>query len=112
MPAAGQLATSAGTYGVADLTVASRVAEPRVVGLDPLPRARDYSDPVVVLGRLKKGRARESLRVVHVFQLTAELLHDTVTIARCGEPLRAGDLQWLPGLTGMPCEQCVLNSLA
>jgi hypothetical protein len=50
--------------------------------------------------------------VVHVFQLTAELLHDTVMIARCGEPLRAGDMQWLPGLTGMPCEQCVLGGLA
>jgi hypothetical protein len=49
--------------------------------------------------------------VVHVFQLTAELLDDTVMIARCGEPLRAGDMQWLPGLTGMPCERCVLGSL-
>jgi hypothetical protein len=112
MPVAGQVATGIGTYGVADLAVASRAAKPRGAVLDPLPPVRDYSEPLVVLGRLKPGRTRESLRVVHVFQLTAELLHDTVMIARCGEPLRAGDMQWLPGLTGMPCEQCVLGGLA
>lgn len=112
MPVVGQVVTSAETYGVADLTVASRATKPRGAVLDSLPPVRDYSDPVVVLGRLKPGRTRESLRVVHVFLLTAEVLHDTVAIARCGEPVRAGDMQWLLSLTGMPCEQCVLGSLA
>jgi hypothetical protein len=68
----------------------------------------DYSDQVILLGRLKPGTTRESLRVVHVFALAPDLLHSPVVTARCGEPLPANDMQWLPGLTGMPCEQCVM----
>jgi hypothetical protein len=47
--------------------------------------------------------------VVHVFPLARDLLRATVVTARCGMPLPACDLQWLPGLTGMPCEQCVMD---
>jgi len=83
----------------------------------PLPRTAplaapeppsDYSDQVVVLGRLKPGKIRESCRVVHVIQLVPDLLHNPVVTARCGAPLPTGDLQWLPGLRGMPCERCVM----
>jgi hypothetical protein len=68
----------------------------------------DYSDQVIVLGRLKPGKVRESCRVVHVFQVAPDLLHNPVVTARCGAPLPTCDLQWLPGLRGMPCEQCVM----
>lgn len=70
---------------------------------------RDYSDQVVVLARLKPGRALESRRVAHVFELASEVQPDTAVTARCGAELIVGDLQWLPGLAGMPCERCVLH---
>ena len=78
-----------------------------VVDVAGKPRS-DYSDQVILLGRLRAGKTRESLRVVHVFALVPDLLRNPVVTARCGEPLRANDMQWLPGLTGMPCEQCVM----
>jgi hypothetical protein len=79
---------------------------PRSVTAEPL---EDYSDDVILLGRLKAGTTSESRRVVHVFPLARDLLRATVVTARCGMPLPACDLQWLPGLTGMPCEQCVMD---
>jgi hypothetical protein len=78
--------------------------------IDVRPPATDYSKPVTILGRVKPGLVRETRRVVHAFLLVSEILPDILT-ARCGERLSAGDLQWLPALAGMPCEQCVLNSL-
>jgi hypothetical protein len=90
-----------------------QVAEPRPTvarraAIDTRQPQDDYSDPVIVLGRLKPGTARETQRVVHTFLLVRDLLHDAVVTARCGVRLAAGDLQWLPGMTGMPCEHCVM----
>lgn len=87
-----------------------RIAEPRTA-LDRAPSQPegDYSDEVIVLGRLKAGKTRESHRVVHVFLLVRDLLHSAVVTARCGAQLTTGDLQWLPRLAGMPCEQCVMT---
>lgn len=71
------------------------------------PSGRDYSDRAILLGRIKPGSAPESRRVVHVFELSPDLLHATMLIASCGAPLPVDDLQWLPRLAGMPCEECV-----
>lgn len=75
------------------------------------PPAPDYSDRTVILGRVKAGRALESRRVVHVFELSPDLLHATTLTACCGGTLPVDDLQWLPRLAGMPCERCVARSL-
>lgn len=95
----------------------------REVGLDvsqrtaqhgPAPRPaseRDYSDPLVVLGRIKPGHAPESRRLVHVFLLTPEARYAATLTARCGATLPADDIHWLPRLAGMPCEPCILDSL-
>jgi hypothetical protein len=89
-----------------------RIAEPKVTSsrtpvIDTGQSEDDYSEPVLLLGRLKAGTARESQRVVHTFLLVRDLLHSAVVTARCGAQLIAGDMQWLPGLAGMPCERCV-----
>lgn len=90
-----------------------QIAEPKVTSsrravLDAGQPQDDYSDPVMVLGRLKAGKTRESQRVVHTFLLVRDLLHTAVVTARCGAQLIAGDMQWLPRLAGMPCERCVM----
>jgi hypothetical protein len=81
--------------------------------IDSRPLTRDYSDEVVLLARLKPGRALESRRVVHVFALASEPVADYAALtARCGERLLVDDLHWLPALAGMPCESCVAHSVA
>jgi hypothetical protein len=72
--------------------------------------ARDYSEQTLLLGRLKSGTCRESQRVVHVFELAPDLRESPVVAARCGAKLLAGDLQWLPRFSGMPCERCVMTT--
>lgn len=77
----------------------------------PLPSSsRDYSERAILLGRIKAGRAPESRRVVHVFELSPSLRDATTVIACCGQDLAVDDLQWLPRLAGMPCEECVVRS--
>jgi hypothetical protein len=80
--------------------------------LDALPPASDYSSQPIILGRLKPGQARESHRVVHVFALTNEGPQATTLTARCGQRLLIADIQWLPRPIGMPCDRCLLRSLA
>jgi len=75
------------------------------------PATCDYSGELVVLGRVKVGRARESRRVVHVFALPSQAQRGITLRARCGERLPADDVQWLSGISGMPCELCVLRSM-
>jgi hypothetical protein len=91
-----------------------RIAEPRTAlastsAINTSQPKGDYSDEVIVLGRLKAGKTRESHRVVHVFLLVRDLLHNAVVTARCGARLTVSDMQWLPRLAGMPCEQCVMT---
>ena len=88
----------------------SRRARASACGPDQ-PADWDYSDPVVILGRLKPGRATESRRLVHVFLLTSDARHSATLTARCGATLPVEDTQWLPNLSGMPCEHCILDSL-
>jgi hypothetical protein len=76
------------------------------------PMGSDYSDQVMLLGRVKPGRIGESRRVVHVFVLASQAPHGAPLTARCGETVPADDLQVLPGLTGMPCEYCVQLAMA
>jgi hypothetical protein len=47
---------------------------------------------------------------VHVFELSPDLLRVTTLTACCGATLPVDDLQWLPRLAGMPCEECVMLS--
>ena len=96
--------------GFGGLIAEPRPVLPRTPAFGPCEPALDYSEQVVVLGRLKPGKIRESCRVVHVFQAVPGLLHNPVATARCGAPLPTVDLQWLPGLRGMPCERCVMAS--
>lgn len=97
-------------HGFGELTAEPRAALDNSMAVDPSPAPDDYSDEVVVLGRLKSGTATESRRVVHAFKLVRELLHKPMVTARCGMSLPARDLQWLPRLAGMPCELCVMAS--
>lgn len=107
----GQWTTDVATQGVRGLVPAAGMArDSRAVAHFP-PSARDYSDRAVLLGRIKSGRALESRRVAHVFELSPELLHATTLTAGCGADLLVDDLQWLPRLAGMPCEECVVRSV-
>jgi hypothetical protein len=101
---AGHLTADVGPAGYGEL-----IAEPRTCLGRDVTQPSDYSEQVIVLGRLKPGMTSESRRVVHVFQLVTDLLHDAVVSARCGVALVAGDLQWLPRFAGMPCERCVMT---
>jgi hypothetical protein len=75
------------------------------------PSVQDYSDRAILLGRIKSGLVLESRRVVHVFELTPDLPNATTLTSSCGENLLVEDLQWLPRLAGMPCEECVVHSV-
>lgn len=103
----GRRAVEVVAHGFGELITEPRAASDTRVAVDPCPTSGDYSDDVMVLGRLKPGTATESRRVVHVFQLVRDLLHLPMATARCGMALPTGDLQWLPRLAGMPCERCV-----
>jgi hypothetical protein len=50
--------------------------------------------------------------LVHVFVLTPDVRHSATVTARCGATLPVDDTQWLPNLAGMPCEHCIVDSLA
>jgi hypothetical protein len=101
--------------GVETRRSAWSIAEPgmaltRTAQVTAQPPACDYSEQALLLGRLKSGTARESQRVVHVFELAPDLRQNPVVAARCGVELTTGDLQWLPRFTGMPCERCVMTT--
>jgi hypothetical protein len=101
------------TFPCSDVGTPEGALEPRGGADEPgEPADWDYSNPVVFLGRLKPGCAPESRRLVHVFLLTSEARHSSTLTARCGETLPVDDTQWLPNLAGMPCEHCLLHSLA
>lgn len=103
----GQWTTDIAIRGASGLVAKTGVARnSRAVAQFP-PSGRDYSDGAILLGRIKPGRASESRRVVHLFELSPNLLHATTLTASCGAPLAVDDLQWLPRLAGMPCEECV-----
>jgi len=86
------------------------VRESRAVAHFP-PSVCDYSNSAILLGRIKAGMALESRRVVHVFELSPDLPNATTLTSCCGENLLVDDLQWLPRLAGMPCEECVVLSV-
>jgi hypothetical protein len=101
--------------GVENRRFAGPIAEPgagtaRTAPVTTHPKGCDYSEDAILLGRLKSGAAPESRRVVHVFQLVPELLHNAFVAARCGARLASCDLQWLPRFAGMPCEHCVMTA--
>jgi hypothetical protein len=105
---AGHMTVDVETPGFGALIAQQRAVPPRKAPIETSRSEDDYSDQVILLGRLKAGTTTESRRVVHVFLLAPGLLHDSVVKPRCGRALPAGDMQWLPGMTGMPCEQCVM----
>ncbi len=108
---AGQWPIDVVSRDVRALTATARTVLDSGAVVDLLPTGCDYADSVVLLGRLKAGRAVESRRVVHVFQLSPDILPVTTMTARCDAELPVDDLQWLPGLVGMPCEKCLLRSM-
>jgi hypothetical protein len=105
----GQWTTDIAIQGARGLVAAEVARDSRAVAHFP-PSVRDYSDRAELLGRIKPGRALESRRVVHVLELSPDLLHATELTASCGGILPVDDLQWLPRLAGMPCEECVVRS--
>jgi hypothetical protein len=97
------------------LPAAKPSGTPAVGVVDPAPSegappSPDYSERVILLGRLKAGTTRETRRVVHVFLLASKAQSRAELTPVCGESLAAVDMQWLPGMTGMPCEPCLLRS--
>jgi hypothetical protein len=69
-----------------------------------------------LLVRLRPGVVGESRRVVHVVHVvpapqdTGEV--PAVLTALCGEQIRPGTAEVLPGLGGMPCGPCFLAATA
>jgi hypothetical protein len=57
-------------------------------------------------GRLSRGSACESRRVVHVFEVDTDG-EDAEVVARCGESLPRAHVEWLTPGVGMPCESCL-----
>jgi hypothetical protein len=108
---AGPVAEKAGAYGIGVPVTAPPAVHRQSAEIETPLSDSDYSDQVVFLGRLKRGRVRESRRVVHVFPLALDTPRDTTLTASCGETLAVDDLQWLPQVTGMPCERCVLHTM-
>jgi hypothetical protein len=106
------LGDSAGVLGSGTPRTPARTTFTSNDAIDTRPQRADYSDQVILLGRVKVGRARESRRVAHVFLLGSEAAPDSTLTARCGEQLPVGDMDWLPGMVGMPCEPCVLHAMA
>ena len=86
------------------------VRDSRAVAAYP-PSVQDYSSRAILLGRMKAGTVLESRRVVHVFELSPDLPGAVTLTSSCGENLLVDDLQWLPRLAGMPCEECVVRSV-
>ncbi len=62
---------------------------------------------VQVLGRLARGTAGETRRVVHVFDLDAARTVSELVRTRCGEALTRAQVEWLAPGAGMPCEPCL-----
>lgn len=62
---------------------------------------------VQVLGRLARGTAGETRRVVHVFGLDAAGAVTELVRTKCGEALTRSDVEWLAPGAGMPCEPCL-----
>jgi hypothetical protein len=61
----------------------------------------------LLVGRLARGTAGETRRVVHIFEVGAVECSGDLIRARCGEAFSRVDVEWLkPGL-GMPCERCL-----
>jgi hypothetical protein len=109
---AGPAAEKASAYGLGVPAAAPPAVHRQSIEIETPPSDSDYSDRAVFLGRLKRGRVRESRRVVHVFPLALGTPRGTTLTASCGETLAVDDLQWLPEVTGMPCERCVLHTMA
>lgn len=77
----------------------------------------------ILLVRLRPGLVGESRRVVHIVPETEGKTHRVVHVvpepeatttpeslrAYCGGEFRPGELELLDGITGMPCERCLLH---
>jgi hypothetical protein len=109
---AGPVTENASTKSVEVPVAASATVRGRSAAIETPPLTSDYSDQVLLLGRLRPGMVGESRRVVHVFLLALDIPRDTTLTARCGETLAVGDMQWLSEIAGMPCERCLLHTLA
>ncbi|GAA4541924.1 hypothetical protein [Amycolatopsis samaneae] len=69
---------------------------------------QDSAPPgALVVGRLARGTAGESRRVVHVFPADAVADTGELITGRCGEALTRADVEWVRPGTGMPCEGCL-----
>src|SRR5262245_33051142 len=98
--------------GAEGLFATSRLLQSSRTVISTRAPAHDYSEQVILLGRIKDGRALESRRVVHTFLVQPDLVDNSTLDARCSATLQISDIEWLPGLTGMPCEQCVMFCLS
>jgi hypothetical protein len=67
----------------------------------------DSAPSVLVVGRLARGTAGETRRVVHVFGLDDVEGSEELVRTRCGEALTRIDVEWLTPGMGMPCEPCL-----
>jgi hypothetical protein len=68
----------------------------------------DSAPPGVrIVGRLARGTAGETRRVVHVFELDSACAPNDTVRTKCGEALTRSDVEWLVPGAGMPCEPCL-----
>ncbi|WP_051442324.1 hypothetical protein [Saccharomonospora iraqiensis] len=61
----------------------------------------------VAVVRLRRGIVGETRRVSHVLPVPRPGLVPDELAAFCGARLQPGQAEWLPSLTGMPCERCL-----
>lgn len=65
---------------------------------------------LLTLGRLRQGMIGERARSVHVFvirEVVEAATRSGVLVAVCGRRFRAGELDFLDAVRGMPCETCL-----
>jgi hypothetical protein len=67
----------------------------------------DYSEPITIIARFRRGLVRETRRIAHLFRVAPGIPLGHALTAHCGETLPLVDTEWLTVGAGMPCESCL-----
>jgi hypothetical protein len=70
----------------------------------------DYSEPLHIVVRHRRGRVREARRSAHVVRLLPGAARGALLVTLCGERLTILDAEALPVGAGMPCAPCVAEA--
>ncbi len=70
----------------------------------------DYSEPMHIVVRHRRGRIRETRRAAHVVRLLPGAARGALLVTLCGERLTILNAEALPVGAGMPCGRCVAGA--